>query len=79
MSELLFDVPIQKSPRLVWMEMHKVKLHDHGEPFLDEVKGDCERWLCYSESHAANGEGKTEDEAIADFARCAGIRLWNEI
>jgi hypothetical protein len=84
MSEL-FDAQMGegKSPRLKWLEKHGLKTHDYGAAFVSPETGhEFGRWTCYLESDYytfskwANGE--TEADAIADWARLNGVRLWNE-
>ncbi len=72
----LFDLPETKSPRLIWLEKHGIKVTPskaHG-PSLK-----C--WMAYRHDGdfiSASAYGSTEDEAIADLAIKLGLRLWNE-
>jgi len=82
MKEALFDIPEQKSPRLLWMEKHEVAAK------FDIAYGE---WLVYSLAQGANiedawnnhkpflGIGAIEADAITDWARKNNVRLWNEV
>ena len=87
MNDELFTIPPQDSPRLAWLKKHEIqpKHNKEVEPgdedeFGDRIypfsvygsfmRGEVKYWLA--------GFGDTEDEALVDFARGAGIRLWNE-
>lgn len=77
----LFEVPQHLSPRLAWIKRHRVVV----ERVNAETSGGF-KWICRTEHPPlagfwppnSIGGGETEDEAIADFAIAAGIRLWNE-
>ncbi len=89
MSDELFSVPVQKSPKLRWMERHRIKVKhfqdvepgDEDE-FENEVypyvarKADFEMYDLVPDSWL--GVGNTEDEALVDYARKRGLLLWNE-
>jgi hypothetical protein len=77
------------SPRLAWLEKHGLETeHVCDEPFESPETGrDITPWVCRSRARRMNGGhfapneiggGMTEDEACADFALAAGIKLWNE-
>ena len=82
MSEL-FTIPEQKSPRLLWIEKHQIRLHHFPEfdgtqegddgtrlyPYFAIAKGD------YPEQ---GGAGMSVDEAITDWAKKNKVKLWNE-
>jgi hypothetical protein len=75
MSEL-FDIPETKSPRLIWMDRHGIKviaLRTNAKSF--------NRWMAYRHDRDfinASAYGPTEDDAITLLAVKLGIRLWNE-
>lgn len=84
MSELFDNLPELKSPRLLWMERHHIETH-HA-PHCDEI-GAWSAWSyerdsqgkgCIPEDPEALGYGDTEHDAIADYARKRGWKLWNE-
>ena len=72
----LFDIPETKSPRLIWLERHGIKVspsRTHGPSH--------KHWMAYRHDDdfiSASGYGETEDDAIAFLAVKLGIRLWNE-
>lgn len=74
----LFDLESlkQDSPRLAWMKKHDIKTHCWTDD-PDELP-----WLCWSgelpSDPASCASGKTEDEALACWARWNGVRFWNE-
>lgn len=77
MTDFLFDVPPQDSPRLAWMKRHGVVTW--------MVQGcDVDPWCASTEEQVKKcdteglGTGDTEDDALADFARRRNLRLWNE-
>jgi hypothetical protein len=73
---MLFNAPAQDSPRLAWMKRYGVKTFDRGYSGTDEM-GDFERWT--AGVGASNYvDGATEDEAIANWAKEHGLKLWNE-
>jgi len=76
MSEL-FNLPETPSPRLAWMRANKIQCHVTTQCPLPVScwSGD----LAESMENNLIGYGNTEDEAIADFAKRAGLRLWNEV
>lgn len=85
MSEpTLFDVPVQLSPRLAWMEKHDVQTKNCPGDWVCEftgLEGPC--WIAWSGKQTFGHilepcHGDTEKSAIADFAMRNGIRLWNE-
>ena len=79
--ELPMSVEAIESPRLKWIKKHQINtmLDKHHDK-------DCEYepWAAWSAdlSEALNednlGLGKTEHDAIADWAVKNGVRLWNE-
>lgn len=82
MSDELFEVPECKSPKLQWMEKHRVEVKRLGfDVGPDEEDEDGRRLFQYNASddgwkHSYGGE--TEDDALAAWARARGKRLWNE-
>jgi hypothetical protein len=72
MSEL-FDLPETKSPRLIWLEKHKIAT----------LRGKPDSWAAWiiakpTKADQIIGYGETEDEAVVSLAIKLGIRLWNE-
>ena len=72
----LFDLPETKSPRLIWMKRHGIKVspsRTHGPSH--------KHWMAYRHNEdfiSASGYGETEDDAITSLAVKLGLRLWNE-
>jgi hypothetical protein len=80
MSEL-FDIPESKSPRLLWIEKHGIKIIDSGIDYEDcdecEITGNqCFRYYASSGDLASGGH--TKDDAIIALALKLQLRLWNE-
>jgi hypothetical protein len=81
MSDELFPAEIvaAKSPRLIWLE--KYRLHTHLSTMVGE---DEDPWNCWSGKLAeaieedAVATGRTEHDAIAEWALKNHVRLWNE-
>ena len=77
MSTDLFPEVRGESPRLAWIKRHD--LHTQLCPDPDEHP-----WACWAGKLSAAldagtvGDGPTEDDAIADWARKSGALLWNE-
>jgi hypothetical protein len=72
-----------KSPRLLWMERHGVKTSETMAGECPETGFEWLSWVAYSGELEISerdrvGIGETEDDAIADWARINGVRLWNE-
>lgn len=68
-----------KSPRLAWMERHAIrtmlcKLVQAGENPWMAWTGD----LMDAIEREAAGYGETEDDALFEFAKKNGLRMWNE-
>ncbi len=74
MSDFLFDVPEQKSPRLLWLERHNIETRQTGTS-SDEL-GDCMRWI--AENPVGIGYGETKNEAVTKLALKLGIKFWFE-
>lgn len=80
----LFDVPEVKSPRLRWMEKHGLKTKHF--PGVQDGEEDPETgyelhtWVAWRGSPPVwiRTGGATEDDALADWARANGVRMWNE-
>jgi hypothetical protein len=72
----LFDIPETKSPRLIWMDRHGIKviaLRTDAKSF--------NHWMAYRHEGdfiSASAYGPTEDDAITSLAVKLGLRLWNE-
>ena len=79
------------SPRLRWMKRHNLETEHipEGGPGVEcpETGEDVPAWVCRVKKPHPNfstycpreiGGGDTELDAIADFAKNAGIPLWNE-
>lgn len=88
----LFNLPESKSPRLLWLEKHGIKVIDNGIDYEDgdecEFSGDQLYRYC---AHDLQGEGDpvlffdhltgwghTAEDAIFDFAKKHELKLWNE-
>lgn len=75
-----------ESPRLRWMKKHNVSIihnHDVSPGDEDEFSGETIFPFCATNSpdkwlQSRAGYGNTEVEALADWARRNGVRLWNE-
>ena len=81
MSEL-FTIPESKSPRLQWMEKHGIEVSDGGRDYehgdeCAETGQQLYRFMAHGKQEGS-GFGVTADDAILDYARTAGFRLWNE-
>ena len=80
----LFPDCRQDSPRLAWMKRNHVKvieLESVSEIEEDEFGNEYGRFnitFDYESNQTVRGYGMTLDEALASFALCAGIPLWNE-
>lgn len=81
MTDELFEVEESLSPRLAWMQKHKIRTH-HA-PWVEEAPWSA--WHPDNESEEglpmdpeACGYGMNEDEAIVDLAKKLNIKLWNE-
>ena len=63
----LFDLPINKSPKLKWMERHCISITNMPN-------------IGFKVKHGMKTiiTKPTEDEAITEAAKLIGIRLWNE-
>ena len=76
MTDELFEVPEQLSPRLKWMKRHGIYT-DHCGQIAKHVS-----WKAYVLNERGgidlSSYGETEHEAIADLAIRLGIKLWNE-
>jgi hypothetical protein len=91
MSELFpEEVGSMDSPRLAWMKRHGLETEFYPEAVgmtEDEFGNDVFPWVCRlakprltSGTYCPKeiGGGETEHDAIADFAKNAGLKLWNE-
>lgn len=81
-SNDLFDVSEQLSPRLKWMK-------DNGVCTFRCINLDPEElsWFAWrgtredamhEDACGRSGMGETEDDALVDFCKKMGIKLWNE-
>lgn len=83
----LFTIPEVKSPRLKWIAAHNL----HTKHFPDRREGDeCpetgadmhpwEAWQHAGKVYPPGNScgGPTEDDALANWARNNGVRMWNE-
>jgi hypothetical protein len=70
---LLFDVPVQLSPRLEWIKRKGVNFS------LDRDSNDIVATShCEHCGHSAEGFGATEDDACLDLAEQEGWKMWHE-
>jgi len=78
----LFDVPVVKSPRLKWIEKHRLKTKCAEFPVADgdedEFGNEVFQWSASDDNWKHSHGGATEDDALAAWARARGVRLWNE-
>lgn len=76
----LFTIEPSLSPRLAWMEKHRIQTKHAG--FGPAVHTQWTAWRnceIYDHPHDGNAaEGETEDEAIVALAQKLGLKLWNE-
>ena len=70
MSDELFDIPVVLSPRLAWMQTHRLELAPgfDGEDEVVVVRQDG-NWIA---------DALTEDAAIVKAAKRLNVKLWNE-
>jgi hypothetical protein len=74
--EELFKIEDQKSPKLIWMEKHKVN-HHHCK--TEEKDFQYMAWMGEQpDSETKCGYGSTLQEALCDMAKRNKIVLWNE-
>ncbi len=69
-TDLFGEMPTSLSPRLLWMRSHN----------LSSCMADFDPSIhCVSnETSGVIGQGQTLDQALADWARKNGVRLWGE-
>ena len=88
----LFSVPVVKSPRLRWIEAQGLRTKHYPDVAVGdedpETGDDLFPWVawcsqgksgdgkCYPPRHAAGGA--TEDDALAEWSRRYGKRMWFE-
>lgn len=80
MSEELFKVPVTKSPRLLWIEKHRIEVRPtkDWQPGMEDDDGDeVERFYATDDGVHMHG-GDTEDNALAAWAEARGKLLWFE-
>ena len=87
MSGELFDVPETKSPKLKWLEQHKIKTEQTQYKVGDEDEFGEDLFPWYAWTGGANiartstskmAGGETEDEAIRNLAIKLHLRTWGE-
>lgn len=83
------DAVASDSPRRLWLARHGLATRDNGQAGEDEL-GEFGRWLAWRIEAGIRyggprrmpgysvGHGDTEDEALADWARKNGKRMWFE-
>ena len=77
MSELFKpEMVAGDSPRLKWIKRHQLKTERAFDEYYDEMRW-C-AWRDLATCFDSEGSGITEDDAIADWARRNGVKLWNE-
>jgi hypothetical protein len=72
----LFDIPEIKSPRLIWLDRHGIKVIA-----LKTRNESHNRWMAYRHDGdfiSASAYGPMQDDAITSLAVKLGLRLWNE-
>ena len=83
MSELFKPSEVsQDSPRLRWIKQHGIQTH-HSPEFKDDDEylpwcawtGDLQKAI----QRERISLGRTEDEAIVEWAKDNNMRLWNEV
>jgi hypothetical protein len=81
--DLFPSLPITKSPKLLWIERHRIRVGFHhldinGNTWsaFKEFQGEEEIPVEFRRKHF--GRGPTEDAALTALALAAGIRLWFE-
>lgn len=65
-----------ESPRARWMRENAVTTFDRGSGGEDEF-GEYQRW--HATGFGKKADGDTQDEALAELAKKAGVRFWNEV
>lgn len=78
----LFEIPESLSPKLKWLKKHSLRTHHDPEmedcPESPETGKTIFPWVCvlagktYHANSTNYGEGRTEDEAIADYCQKTG-------
>ena len=79
--EELFNLPPQKSPRLLWLEKNKLRVekHPHFDNDEDEFGKEIFEYYAIHDNQLDKAVGgETEAIAIANWALQSGICLWNE-
>ena len=77
MNDTLFDIPEQKSPRLLWIEKHGIEIITN---FYDEWEDTQWPFLALAPTRLLPGQyfGNTEDEALIKLAIAGNLKLWNQ-
>jgi hypothetical protein len=74
--DLFTDLPVSKSPRLLWMERHGIKT------IFMPASGSVDAfWIAdFMDPNTTHYQevGDTEDDALTALAKAAGIRMWFE-
>ena len=80
MSGELFNVPETKSPRLLWIEKHRIKFNRTRFEVGDECpETGSELWPVYAyDREDKQHGGATEDDALAAWALARHKLLWFE-
>ena len=76
----LFDIEESKSPRLNWMDRHRIKVSPPGKE-RSLILHHWNLWMAYQHEGdfiIASAYGPAEDDAITSLANKLGLRLWNE-
>lgn len=80
MSEELFNIPVVKSPRLRWIEKHRLQVRETKnwvEGMEDDDGDEVEKFYATDDGIHMHG-GSTEDNALAAWAEARGKLLWFE-
>lgn len=94
MSDLLFDIPETKSPRLLWLKRHGFRAFEcdseSSHPWVAIIPAEEHAAMTIDEimndpdaslfyiDAERMGYGYSQGEAIETCARLHGIKLWNE-
>ena len=73
MTDELFSIPPQLSPRLRWIDKHGIWTQRFDAPSIAPEF----RWKATAAGITATGP--SEDEVIVELAKLMGIKLWNEV
>jgi len=70
MSDELFNIPEQLSPRLAWLKKYDVQVKEFSNRSVP--------WTAWDGQDCFMGHGETELDALTAYALNRGIKLWNE-